>query len=632
MTELVDAQLYAPLKTTLVPTNGAGNPTFTRATTKNIFDNEGKLITIKSGGITLGGVRCVQNLFTSSIFSVAQPILYSAAWTTGITDVFGGALACRLVESSSASTYHMARKSFSSVEIGYYRYSVYAKAGTRSYVALSAQLDIGWPLNRRTAAAFYLSGSGSVTSTYYSPDAPDATIELISNGWYKITILFRSLVIDNLLIDVCLSDLVVPTWSGSYPTYTGDGESYADFCFPQLENVTGQAIKTASEHISVGISAPYHGAGADGVKYFDTDSSGVAIPDATMLGAHIDPESKTNNLLWCRDLTNAAWVKTNATAAKTQTGIDAVANSCSLLTAGADNATILQTITAASTPACSGFWVKRSVGTGNIFFTRNGGVDWIDITSLINSSTFTCVKIENTSVTNPQVGFKIAASGDAIIVDAGLNHAGTTLTLPIFTTSAAVTRAAEVLTYQTTSNFSDTAGTILATYKPTYDTYASGSIVGSSTRGLYASTSNSGVQALDGTNTINGPTGTPSGQIKIGARWSGSSLQCFALDSFGSAGSYDGGFNLSTIGILPGTAGYIRDLAIWTSSLTDNEIRDAWNLITTYITSGALVGMQSILSSSASSISTVIYGSITATYVQPTLTATYTVPTIEAEI
>lgn len=362
------------------------------------------------------------------------------------------------------------------------------------------------------------------------------------------------------------------------------------------------------------------------------ESVGADINDAVLLGLHVDYDSKTNNLLWCRDLTNAAWAKTNATAAKTQTGIDSVTNSCSLLTASAANATILQTITAASTPACSGFWVKRSVGTGSVFFTRNGGTDWLDITSLINASTFTCVKIENTSVTNPQVGFKIATSGDAIIVDAGINHAGTTLTLPILTTSAAVTRAADVLTYQTGSNFSDTAGTILATYKPTYDTYAGGSIVGSSTRGLYASASNSGVQALDGTNTISGPTGTPSGQIKIGARWSGSSLQCFALDSFGSSGSYDGSFNLSTIGILPGASGYIRDLAIWSSSLTDNDIRDAWNLITTYITSGSLVGMQSILSSSTSSISTVIYGSITATYIQPTLTATYTVPTIEAEI
>lgn len=613
MTELVDAQFYATLKTTLVPTNGAGSPTFTRATTKNVFDNEGKLISIKSGSATIGGARCVQNLqpdsenLSNSIWDKIRVSITQDA----IAGPLGYGLADKVVDDTSAGTHSVA------VSTGVLpltntiiTFSIYLKSAGRHKGRICE-------VNNLFCAMFDLS-LGTIT-----PSSGTASITPIgSDGWYRLSVTSQSPVIINYLPFFGMAD------SGGSLGYIGDGVSGVYAWGSQVNPGS-----SANEYVSTGVlSTPYHGAGVDGVKYFDTDSSGVAIPDATMLGAHIDPESKTNNLLWCRDLTNAAWAKTNATAAKTQTGIDATTNSCSLLTASAANATILQTITAASTPACSGFLVKRSVGTGSIFFTRNGGADWLDITSLINSSTFTCVKIENTSVTNPQVGFKIASSGDAIIVDAGLNHAGTTLTLPILTTSAAVTRAADVLTYQTGSNFSDTAGTILATYKPTYDTYAIGSIVGSSTRGLYSSASNSGVQALDGTNTINGPAGTPNGQIRIGARWSGSSLQCFALDSFGSAGSYDGSFNLSTIGILPGTAGYIRDLAIWTSSLTDNEIRDAWNLITTYITSGSLVGMQSILSSSTSSISTVIYGSITATYVHPTLTATYTAPTIEAEI
>lgn len=62
MTELVDAQFYAPLKTTLMPTNGAGTPTFTRATTKSIFDHEGILRTIPAGHQSHGGSRVVENL------------------------------------------------------------------------------------------------------------------------------------------------------------------------------------------------------------------------------------------------------------------------------------------------------------------------------------------------------------------------------------------------------------------------------------------------------------------------------------------------------------------------------------------------------------------------------------------
>lgn len=615
MTELVDAQFYAPLKTSLVLSKGSGNPSFSRNTSATMLDNENKLITVPSNCVRFEKARFVRNIITYSenVGNITKGYrvynLTSDDTSTDYLSPTGTSPVSKLSGSGSGqSSFDCYPSDYNDDNKESRTFSLYIKiASGASSIKLFQAPDNGvsTTIDLNTLS---VSNSGGAQGFIISD----------GNGWYRISCiaLKRSFGFWTITIN---------------PSSTFSGVIYA--FGSQIENTTGQLDKAPSEYVSTGIlSAPYHGAGVDGCKFFSTNKDGSAISDSSLLGCHLNAASRTNNLLWCRDLTNAVWVKTNITAAKTQTGIDAVTNSCSLLTASAENATVLQTITAASTPASSGFYVKRSVGSGSIFFTRNGGVDWLDITSLINSSTFTCVKIENTSVTNPQVGFKIATSGDAIIVDAGINHAGTTLTLPILTTSAAVTRAADVLTYQTSSNFSDTAGTILATYKPTYDTYAGGSIVGSATSGLYASTSNSGVQALDGTNTINGPTGTPSGQIRIGARWSGSSLQCFALDSFGSSGNYDGSFNLSTIGILPGTAGYIRDLAIWTSSLTDIDIRDSWNLITAYITSGSLVGMQSILSSSTSSISTVIYGSITATYIQPTLTATYTVPTIEAEI
>lgn len=549
MTELVDAQFYAPFASSLTQTNGAGTFSFARSTTKSIFNSSGIL---ESAAINAASI----NNFGLHIdpASKTNNLLYCRDLTKG----------------------------------GLINTTVPVRPIWRSGVI----------------------GSELVTNGTFNVDA---------SGWSTLNCTLSA-----------VSGVLRVTPTGAHTHARQAITTVAGKCYVITFTIVDINASTNGHVVLVGSSA-FGGAdlaGFSGDNSIGTPVSGIfkATTTTTYLTFYSPEPTKYH------DLDDISVKESGIQVSLTETGIDGTANACSLLTASAANATILQTITAAATAACSGFWVKRSVGTGSIFFTRNGGTDWLDITSLINSSTFTCVKIENTSVTNPQVGFKIGTSGDAIIVDAGLNHAGTTLTLPILTTTAAVTRAADVLTYQTASNFSDTAGTILATYKPTYDTYASGSIVGSSTRGLYASTSNSGVQALDGTNTINGPAGTPSGQIKIGARWSGSLLQCFALDSFGSSGSYDGSFNLSTIGILPGTAGYIRDLAIWQSSLTDNEIRDAWNLITTYITSGSLVGMQSILSSSTYSISTVIYGSITATYVQPTLTATYTVPTIEAEI
>jgi hypothetical protein len=54
----------------------------------------------------------------------------------------------------------------------------------------------------------------------------------------------------------------------------------------QLEDVTGQSVQTPSEYVSTNVltTAPYHGANVDGVKYFDTDINGIAIPENTLKG------------------------------------------------------------------------------------------------------------------------------------------------------------------------------------------------------------------------------------------------------------------------------------------------------------------------------------------------------------
>ena len=258
-----------------------------------------------------------------------------------------------------------------------------------------------------------------------------------------------------------------------------------------------------------------------------------------------------------------------------QTGIDATANSCTKLTANVGNATISQTITAAASAGCAGVYVKRSVGAGNVWFTRDNYTTLLDITDLINSSTFTLVALENTSVLNPVVGFKFETSGDAVIVDGMMNHLGTEIDFPIFTTTAAVTVNAETLTYQTAGNFSDTAGTIIATVERTNWANNNGVVVGKAGSGLSTSASNSGVQALDGTNTVNGPVGSTMTRRKIGMKWSGSTMKTFAGGNFGASGSYDGSFNLTTIAIMPQSNGYIRDVAIWPTELSDEDMLSA---------------------------------------------------------
>lgn len=182
---------------------------------------------------------------------------------------------------------------------------------------------------------------------------------------------------------------------------------------------------------------------------FATKKDGSSI---VSIKGYLSEPSATNSLLYCRDFTNAAWTKTNVTAALTATGIDGATNAASTLTASAINGTALQSITLAAAARSSSAYVKRRTGTGAVSMTRDGGTTWTDITSQLNTSTFTRVSILNTSVTNPSVGFKLAVSGDAIDVDFVQDEAGVVATSPILTTSATATRAATVASFPVTGN------------------------------------------------------------------------------------------------------------------------------------------------------------------------------------
>lgn len=159
---------------------------------------------------------------------------------------------------------------------------------------------------------------------------------------------------------------------------------------------------------------------------------------------YLEPVARTHRALHNRDLTNAAWVKTTMTAAKTSTGIDGVANSCSRLTATAANAMALQTVTIAAASRSFAPYIKRITGTGTIEITQDG-VTWTDVTASVNSSSFTLVPTLVASILNPVFGIRLGTNGDAIDVDFVDLEDGSYKTSPIPVTTAAVTRAADVV-------------------------------------------------------------------------------------------------------------------------------------------------------------------------------------------
>lgn len=141
------------------------------------------------------------------------------------------------------------------------------------------------------------------------------------------------------------------------------------------------------------------------------------------------------------------------------------------------------------------------------------------------------------------------------------------------TTTVAVTRYADVLTYQTASNFSDAAGAMYAEATQTSWADATGSIIGNATQGLMPLATNSGVKAFDGTNTINGAPGTPTGTVKMGASWGGAAMSVDANGGTVSAGSYDGAWGLTTIGVSTSGCGNVKNVRIWQTQLSDENLK-----------------------------------------------------------
>lgn len=160
-------------------------------------------------------------------------------------------------------------------------------------------------------------------------------------------------------------------------------------------------------------------------------------------------EARTNDAFWCRDLTNAVWVKVNMTAALTATGIDNTGNAASTLTATAGNATVLQTITLGSISDTYSVFLKRVSGSGTINITENGGTLWtpVALTTLWQRFQVTA------TLANPVFGIQIVTNGDVVAADFNQLEPGGVATSPIGTTNAAISRAADIVTVANTVVF-----------------------------------------------------------------------------------------------------------------------------------------------------------------------------------
>ena len=544
--------MLAELTSSLILDEGTGNPTWSRATKAWGFNELGYLRELASGCAFFGGARLVRNACPSSEdFSVA-------AWTKNNLTVTG----TNIVVSSAATVLQRLYTSSSMTMTAGQRQVVHARLEYINHPFVQIHLNA-------TFSTEYVNFDLVNGTFQVSGGTASAAMTLVSPGVYDcyVYITCASSATTSSPLIIFATSLA----SAQNAVFAGDGVKSFKLLRVMSCDVTNYNVSYVPEYVSVGVVAsPYFGAGIDGAKYFETDWQGAPIAAANLLGFRRE-SAATNNLLHSRDLSNAAWsTKTNITAAKTATGLDGIANTATTLTATAADAIILQPITLASAARCASAYVKRRTGTGTISFTQDGGSTWTDITAQINGSTWSRVQITST-LANPSTGFKISTSGDAIDVDCAQNEAGAVATSPVVTTTATVTRNADSDTYQTASNWSDTAGTAYIEVEP-YQ-WSTGGLVGSATNGLLASSSNSGATAYDGTNAANGPSGSPSGRKKLAMRWGGGAMTVASDGVVGTPGTYDGGMGLASIGIAINSSVYCGNVAIYDYAMTDAELQ-----------------------------------------------------------
>lgn len=185
--------------------------------------------------------------------------------------------------------------------------------------------------------------------------------------------------------------------------------------------------------------------GSDGLlKSFSNDVARLSFDPVTFacLGL-LQEASAVNALTYCRDGTNAAWVKTTMTVALTVTGIDGVANSATRLTATSSNARCSHTHSVGGTPYVFSVWLRRVTGSGAIKISAD---NYATASTVATTTSWQRFEVSSSSGAGV-VGIQIDTSGDVIEMDFAQCELGSVASSPILTTSATVTRQGDAYSY-----------------------------------------------------------------------------------------------------------------------------------------------------------------------------------------
>lgn len=270
----------APLKTNLHPVRGVGVPAFTRATGAWYFNQDNILTYVPSGCARFNGARSVQNLMLQSEnLSTGWARRGACTVTGGNTDPRGGTTA-----------YQVDNVGLPTVDDIYYTV-------TSSSAPAGRSLYIGFFLKRvSTTGILRVSNPTSTATGHYTID-----LASIPDGWIYV---------DEKSPYVTINTNFSSSSSGNVGIqFANSGAGTISFLAWGMTSALYETINklnAANEYVSRGVlSGFYHGANADGIKYFDTDATGSKI-NSSITSGFISETTRSNNLKYSREFTKGS--------------------------------------------------------------------------------------------------------------------------------------------------------------------------------------------------------------------------------------------------------------------------------------------------------------------------------------
>lgn len=268
----------------------------------------------------------------------------------------------------------------------------------------------------------------------------------------------------------------------------------------------------------------------------------------------VGQKATTNDQIQSADLTNVEWTATTMTVTKDQTGMRNDASGACLLIATAANATVVaNAITDASDDQTTRWFIKRSVGTGTVNITVDGGSTWQDVTTEVDSTAgFNECLEDQAALANPQIGIRLVVDTDAVIVgnaEAFLGDLKEEIrqSSPVFTVAAPISIGASGLSVDD-ANHDDTEGLWFCEFRNAgLNAVNTGGLIGLGPSGrLRYASADTQLRGFDGAQVAQGPTITLAADDTVykTAIAFGSSLMRSNTDgTYGAEVAYDGAFN-----------------------------------------------------------------------------------------